>query len=183
MTLDPVRAFLGRLDHLSVDDLSVLALGPPDPSERDRLRERAETAAEDAGRLDEFDAAAERAVALAIEAFSFRGYEPTWFGPNWGRSLGRVDDRARLLAAIEDAALAAVVADLVPNDAEALSEPFELAASMAGTAPTSNPASDAHPNLVRVAWVVAAFPWIVLSTQVLFVVAARILNRSSNLFG
>jgi hypothetical protein len=84
--------------------------------------------------------APDRARQALIQAFSFRAYEPTWFGLNWGRSLGRADDRARLLAAVEDAAVAAVVADLLPeDDVVALREPFERVASMAGTAPAANP--------------------------------------------
>src|SRR5262249_40966325 len=100
--------------------------------------------------------AADRASAVIVGELSFRGLEPTWFGLNWGRSLARSEDRAALVQAVEDAAMAAVVADLVPDDAAALAEPFELVASMAGTAPTVNPAARAHPTVVRLAWLFGA---------------------------
>jgi hypothetical protein len=152
-----IDAFLDRLDRLSIDDLQVLALSPADPAERDALHDRAEAAARAAGRLDELDDAADRANEAIVTALSFRGYEPTWFGLNWGRALARSEDRAALVQAVEDAAVAAVVADLVPEDAAALAEPFELVASMAGTAPAVNPPSMRHRNVVRAAWVFGAF--------------------------
>jgi hypothetical protein len=138
--VDRTAAFLETLSRLNVDDLAVLALPEPDPDERTALLARAITSAEEAGRLDEVRAAPGRAREIIVQAFSFRAYDPTWFGLNWGRSLGRADDRARLLAAVEDAAIAAVVADVMPvDDVAALREPFERIASMAGTAPAANP--------------------------------------------
>jgi hypothetical protein len=138
--VDRVGAFLEALERLAVDDLAVLALPEPDPDERTALLARAITVAEGAGRLDEVRAAPARAREVIVKAFAFRAYDPTWFGLNWGRSLGRADDRARLLAAIEDAAVAAVVADLLTeDDVAALREPFERISSMAGTAPAANP--------------------------------------------
>ena len=138
--VDRVGAFLEVLERLAVDDLAMLALPEPDPEERSALLVRAEAAAAKAGRLDELRAAPSRAREAVVQAFAFRAYEPTWFGLNWGRSLGRADDRARLVAAVEDAAVAAVVADLLPgDDVAALREPFEHVASMAGTAPAASP--------------------------------------------
>jgi hypothetical protein len=154
-----IDEFLQRLDHLSVDDLTMLALGPMDPDERDRLLERIDAAAEAAGRLDEVDDAADRATDALVHAFSFRSFEPTWFGLNWGRSLGRPEDRAHLFQAVGDAAMAAVVADLVPDAAAALSEPFEIATSMTGAAPSVSPMSNRRRrgNVVRMLWLIAAF--------------------------
>jgi hypothetical protein len=138
--IDRVGAFLAGLERLAVDDLAVLALPEPDPDERAALIARAEAAGDEAGRLDEVRAAPGRAREALVQAFSFRGYDPTWFGLNWGRSLGRADDRARLVGAVEDAAVAAAVADILAEDDVAkLREPFERIASMAGTAPAANP--------------------------------------------
>ena len=152
----PLDAFLDRLGHLSVDDLSVLAIAESDPVARRELLERAEAAAARAGRGDEPATARRAAREMLFGAFARRAYDPTWFGLNWGRSLGRADDRARLVAAVEDAAVAAALADLLPSDdVAALSEPFELAASMAGTAPSANPT--AGDSTGRRGLVVAAF--------------------------
>jgi hypothetical protein len=153
-----IDEFLSRLDHFSVDDLTMLALGPVDAEERDRLLDEIDEAAAAAGRLDEVDEAAERALDVLLNAFSFRSLEPTWFGLNWGRSLGRPEDRALLFQAVGDAAMAAVVEDLVPDAAAALSEPFEIATSMAGAAPSVSPASKerGRANVVRALWLIAA---------------------------
>jgi hypothetical protein len=137
---DRIGPFLDRLAHLSLDDLAMLALPEPDAEERAGLLARAATAAADAGRRAELADAPVHAREVVLAAFSFRGFEPTWFGLNWGRSLGRAADRAHLIAAVEDAAVAEVVADLLEvEDVAALREPFELVASMVGTAPASNP--------------------------------------------
>ena len=172
-----IDAFLSRLERLSIDDLQVLALPPADPDERDALLDRVDAAARAAGRLDELDEAADSANAVIIEALAQRGYEPTWFGLNWGCASARSEDRAALLAAVEDAAVAAVVADLVPDEAAALAEPFELVASMAGTAPAVNPTSAAHRNTVRVAWVFGAFGLLIAAGIALTELVAEIVRE------
>ena len=160
----------------------MLALAPFDPAESDRLRDRAEDAADAAGRLALLDAAVVRAGDVIVQSFAFRGLEPTWFGLNWGRAMSRADDRARLFEAVEDAAMAAVVEDLLPEEASALAEPFELAASMRGSAPASNPMSDRHRNAVRAAWVFAAFGWIATGANVIVSLVAEILSERSSPF-
>jgi len=137
---DALAAFLAELGRYSVDDLAMVALPEPDPDERAALLQRAVDAAHAADRREELAMAPARAREQLFRAWSRRGYEPTWFGLTWGRSLGRADDRARLVAAVEDAAVAAVMADLLsPEDVGALREPFDIATSMAGAAPASNP--------------------------------------------
>jgi hypothetical protein len=138
--VDRLAPFLERLSRLSVDDLAIIALPEPDEPTRRELLQGALDAAEAAGRGAEVRAAPARARDQLLDAFARRAYEPTWFGLNWSRSLGRAADRARLLAAVEDAAVAESVADLLgADDLAALREPFEIASSMGGTAPTSNP--------------------------------------------
>ena len=126
---DPLADFLRNLGRLSIDDLALVALPEPDPDQRAELLQRAVDAAAGSGRRDLLAGAPARARDTLFRAYSRRGYDPTWFGLNWGRSLGRADDRARLVAAVEDAAVAAVVADLLPaEDVAALREPYEIAA-------------------------------------------------------
>ena len=141
--VDRVAPFLERLSHLNLDDLAMLALPEPDAATRHALLQRALDAAEAAGRGAAAREAPGRARDAIVRAYSFRGYDVTWFGLNWGRSIGRATDRARLIAAIEDAALADVVADLLPtDDVAALREPFDLVASMTGAAPLASPRLD-----------------------------------------
>jgi hypothetical protein len=117
-------AFLEALSRRNLDDLGVVALSEPDPTARGALLRRATAAAAAAGadRLAEVRAVPDRVQAIAFRSFAFRGYEPTWFGLNWGRSIGRADDRARLVAAVEDAA----VADVGPTSCRpTILRPFE----------------------------------------------------------
>jgi hypothetical protein len=137
---DPLEAFLAELGRLNIDDLLMIALPEPDPEERAGLLQRAVDAAHAADRREALAVAPIKARDQLFRAWSRRGIDPTWFGLNWGRSLGRADDRARLIAAVEDAAVAAVVADVLPEeDVAALREPFEIARSMKGAAPAANP--------------------------------------------
>lgn len=156
---DRLAPFLDRLSHLAIDDLAMLALSEPDADARRALLQRALDAAVAAGRGDEVRTAPGRARDAIVRAYSFRGYDATWFGLNWGRSIGRADDRARLIAAIEDGAVAEVVADLLPpDDVAELRAAFELAASMAGAAPLANPRLDAKAGagVVGIAWLIGA---------------------------
>ena len=158
---DPLEAFLAELGRLNIDDLLMIALPEPDPDERAALLQRAVDAAHAADRREALAAAPRRARDQLFRAWSRRGIDPTWFGLNWGRSLGRSEDRARLVAAVEDAAVAAVVGDLVPEeDVVALREPFEIAASMAGAGPDTNPSARGEPRrqpIVILAFVAGVF--------------------------
>jgi hypothetical protein len=176
---DPLRPFLDRLVGLSIDDLSALALPQPDLSAHDDLVDRVYDIAEDGARIDDVERAAEAAKDYIVVAFARRGFDPTWFGLNWGRSLSRSNDRAVLMLAVVDAAVAAAAGDLLTEgDAAALSEPFELAASMTGTATSANPsAGRISPIVVRIAWVVGAFGWVVLSAQMVFELVEDIVRQ------
>jgi hypothetical protein len=136
-----VDAFLAAVERTSVDDLQMVALPLPDPTARAKRLDTVETAAAAAGRTTMLAEARSRTRALILGAFARRTYDPTWFGLNWGRSLGRSTDRAALLAAADDAAAVTVVEDLIdePDLIEALAWPFQIAAAMRGTAPATNP--------------------------------------------
>ncbi len=52
-----------------------------------------------------------------LERWTGAAYRPTWAGGlNWGVSSGRAEDRAAVVAALEDAALAAVAEGIAPDD-------------------------------------------------------------------
>ena len=181
---DPFGDFLRELGLLSIDDLAMVALPEPDPDERAALLQRAVDAADAAGRRELLASAPARARDSLFRAYSRRGYDPTWFGLNWGRSLGRADDRARLVAAVEDAAVAAVVADLLPaDDVAALREPYEIAASMAGAGPDTNPSTRGlrrRRPVVAAAFVVGVFGAVVTGAYVVagaVIAAAALITR------
>ncbi len=138
---DRLDAFLERLDRMSLADLGVLALPDPDPDERRALVERVDRAAAAASPPRTAAVAAARSTVRGalLRRFSGAGLQPTFAGLNW-TSHQRVVDRARLIAAAEDAAVAALLEDVLDSeDAAALREPFEIAASMPGTATTGVP--------------------------------------------
>ena len=135
-----LEMFLDGAERTNIDDLILVALPTPDPQVRARRLAAVTNAATAAGRAALLDEARARARTTIVQGFARRAYDPTWFGLNWGRSLGRSADRAALIAAAEDAAAATVVEDVI--DAEIvgdLGRPFQLASSMQGAAPATNP--------------------------------------------
>ena len=135
-----LEAFLQKLERTNVDDLIVIALPAPDRRQRADQLAAATLAASRTGRDALLNEARLRARELLVAGFARRAYDPTWFGLNWGRSLGRSADRAALLAAAEDAAAAAVVEDLIDVAlVDDLESPFMSVAGMRGSAPAVNP--------------------------------------------
>lgn len=136
---DRLDAFLHELDRTKLADLEVLALPEPDPEERAALLARV---AEAAARPDAVDVDGTRAGIreLMLRRLSGDGFRPTWAGLNWVASPMRIEDRAWLIVAVEDAAVAALLEDrLDPDDVAALREPFAIASSMEGAGTTGVP--------------------------------------------
>jgi hypothetical protein len=130
-------AFIARLQRLDLEDLRLLALPLPDPGERAALLENVDRVAADAGRTALVADGRQRARDAVVTAYNRHAYDPTWAGLNWGRSLGTTRDRLGLVVAAEDAAVAAVMDDLLDEDlVSTLAEPFEHAAGMAGSTTT-----------------------------------------------
>jgi hypothetical protein len=139
--LDRLDSFLHELDRTNLADLEVLALPEPDPELRAGLLGRVAAAAAAAGQ-DAVDVGGTRAGVreLMLRRLSADTYRPTWAGLNWVASPMRTDDRTRLMVAVEDAAIAALLEDcLDPDDVAALRGPFEVASSMAGSGITGVP--------------------------------------------
>jgi hypothetical protein len=107
-----VSALLERLTHL---DLQVLVVAAPD---RTRLtaRETARSAAEAAGRGLLFDEAITAVRDTTIQAFARGGFTGTWAATDMAMSVASARDRIAAAAALEEAAMAAVVEDLVDED-------------------------------------------------------------------
>jgi len=134
--------FLRAIERMSIDDLLMIALPLPDPASRSRIMAAATDAAAASGREALLTDAREHARRLLVDGFARRAYEPTWFGLNWSRSLGRPGDRAALFAAAEDAAAGVVVEDLIdPGLFDDLAGRFQSVAGMKGSAPAVNPVS------------------------------------------
>ena len=133
---DRLNAFLVELDRANLADLEVLVLPAPDPDLRSALLARVDAAAEAAPGRARVDVGAIRAEFrdLMLARLSSLAYQPTWAGLNWAASPMRMADRARLIEAVADAAVAAALADrLDPDDVAALREGFEIVRSMPGT--------------------------------------------------
>ena len=130
-------AFIVRLQRLDLEDLRLLALPVPDPEERAALLAEIGEQAAAAGRTALVEEGRERVRAAIVTAYDRHMYDPTWVGLNWGRSLGTTKDRLGLIVAAEDAAIAAVMSDLLDVDLVAsLAEPLEHAAGMTGATTT-----------------------------------------------
>jgi hypothetical protein len=140
--VDRLEAFLVELDRMSLADLEVLALPSPDPDARAALLDRVDEAARDVGgtRSAEIRAARARIRELLFTRFAQGALDVTWAGVTWRGTGNRTDERIKLIIAVEDAAVAAMMADrLDADDIAALREPFEIASSMRGTGRTGVP--------------------------------------------
>jgi hypothetical protein len=107
------------LERLTRVNLQVVVVAPPDGARR-TARARARAAAVGAGRGDLLDQAVGAARETVMRAFSRGGFSGTWAATDWSISVARPDDRVAAAAAFEEAAMAAVVEDLV--DEETLEE-------------------------------------------------------------
>jgi hypothetical protein len=116
---DPDAAARARvaalLDRIARVELQVVVVAPPDATRR-AARERARDAAIVAGRgvlLDEATGAAREA---ALRAFAGGGFSGTWAATEMAASVATSSDRVAAAAAFEEAAIAAVVEDLVDEE-------------------------------------------------------------------
>jgi hypothetical protein len=123
--------FLEDLDHLGIEDVGLVSLPPDGAAERTPAREAAVAACTAAGLGPLLESTREKARTRVIRMYDRNMYQPTWAGLNWGRSLGTVEDRVAVAAAIEDAAIGTVATDVVAAEqAEALLEPMRLLVAM-----------------------------------------------------
>ena len=150
-------AFLERLDRVGLEDLRLISLPLPDRALRGTLLTEVDRVAAGAGRKPLVDEARRRTQDAIARAYARHQYEPTWAGLNWGRSLGTTNDRLSLALAAEDAAVAAVMSDLLDDDTVAvLSEPFEHAAGMAGSTTTPSLALTKSNGIGWLIWILLA---------------------------
>jgi hypothetical protein len=123
---DGARARLDALfdafDRLTPDELARIGLVRADPFERQALHSTVTAAARSGGRSALLSEANEAARDAVLRRYAAGGLRPTWLGLNWGVSQGTTNDRVAIVEALEDAAAAAVVEDLVdPAVVDALS--------------------------------------------------------------
>jgi hypothetical protein len=111
-----VEDLFAGFDRLTPDEMAHLGLRRGDASARHRAMAEVRAAAKRSGRealLDEAVAAARDGV---LARYAAGGLHPTWLGLNWGLSGGSAADEVAIVTALEDAAAAAVVADLLNAD-------------------------------------------------------------------
>lgn len=126
-----VERFLEELDHLGIEDVALVSLPHDGAGERTPEREAAAAACVAAGLGALLDETREKARNRIIRMYDRNLYQPTWAGLNWGRSLGTVEDRVAVAAAVEDAAIGTVAMDVAPpEDVEMLLEPLRLLTTM-----------------------------------------------------
>ena len=114
--VDAARARVAALlDMLPMIDLQVVVVAMPDETRR-AARAKAIDAAVAAGRgglLDEATGAVREAV---LEIFSRSGFSGTWALTDMAVSVTRAEDRVAAAAAFEEAAMAAIVEDIVDEE-------------------------------------------------------------------
>jgi hypothetical protein len=180
---DRLEAFLARLDRLGLEDLRLLALPLPDPTERGALLTEVDRVATEAQRGNLVEEGRRRSREAIFRAYDRHQYDPTWAGLNWGRSLGTSRDRLGLVLAAEDAAVAAVLSDLLDEDTViTLTEPFERAAGMAGSTTTPSLSLDRSGPVGLLARIVYALMLVVVAATI-GVVAAALTFITSVLLG
>lgn len=105
----------GILERLARSSLQVVVVAPPDAT-RVAARERAHAAAIVAGRGVLFDQAVAAARDATFRTFARSAFSGTWALTDMAMSVTNAQDRMAAATAIEEAAIAAVVEDLVDDD-------------------------------------------------------------------
>jgi hypothetical protein len=108
-----VEAFFARLDRLGNDGVGQAPVPAADRARRDEVRDAATAAAIAARRGHLLEDSRSAAREVALRRFGSRVFRTTWVGLNWGQSLGTVEDRVAIAEIFDDAAMGAVVADIV----------------------------------------------------------------------
>lgn len=103
------------LERLTRVDLQVVVVAPPDAT-RLAARDGARAAAIAAGRNVLLDEATAAARETTLRAFAGAGFSGTWAATDMSVSVATASDRVAAAAAFEEAAMAAVVEDLVDDD-------------------------------------------------------------------
>jgi hypothetical protein len=112
---DPRDRVTETVEALSRINLQVVVLSPPDATRR-RAQATARQAAASAGRSRLLDEAVSAARETVMRAFSRGGFSGTWAATDWSISVASAADRVAAAAAFEEAAMAAVVEDLVDEE-------------------------------------------------------------------
>jgi hypothetical protein len=113
-----------QLERVGLADLRrvVTEGGPPG---RRSLRRETEAAVRRADLADLLVEARARFQDWLERAYNRGGYDPTPIGLNWGRTLGSVADRVDVFRTVDDAVLATVAHELIPeDDRQVLLEPY-----------------------------------------------------------
>jgi hypothetical protein len=96
-------------------NLGVVVVAPPDAT-RVAAREVATAAADGAGRGGLLDEATAAARDVVLKAFAGAGFSGTWAATEMSVSVASASDRVAVVAALEEAAVAAVAEDVVDDD-------------------------------------------------------------------
>ena len=111
-----LEALFEGFDRLTPDELSRMGMRRDHGQARASLLRVCAEAAEKHGRTNLLVEARVQAREAVLNRYSAGSLHATYIGLNWGISQGTVDDRVSVVQALEDAAAAAVVADVVERD-------------------------------------------------------------------
>ena len=111
-----LEALFEGFDRLTPDELARMGMRRDHGDARRSLLRVVAEAAERCGRTELLREAQTQAREAVLNRYSAGSLHPTFIGLNWGLSQGTVDDRVSVVQALEDAASAAVVADVAERD-------------------------------------------------------------------
>lgn len=108
-----LETLFARFDRLTPFELERIGLRRRDDEAREALLHTVADAARSADRTLLLNEARAQARDTVLRRYRDGGLHPTWVGLNWGISQGTIENRVAIVEALEDAAAATVVADLV----------------------------------------------------------------------
>jgi hypothetical protein len=111
-----LEALFAGFDRLTPDELARIGLERRDDEHRQEMLRVVAAAAKAADRTALVGEARSRARETVLRRYRDGALHPTWVGLNWGISQGTISDRVAIIEALEDAAEAAVVEDLVDRE-------------------------------------------------------------------
>ena len=111
-----VDRFLVEVSKLPAERLRLFAVAPADVERHRRVVDGVEAAAIERGAWDSLAEILADVNNWVLRRYADRGYDPTFFGLNWGRSPGTAQDRAIVAGSLREAVTAIVLAPVISAD-------------------------------------------------------------------
>jgi hypothetical protein len=111
-----VDRFLVEVSKLPAERLPLFAVAPADAERHRRVVDDVEAAAIEGGLREPLAEILADVNDWVLRRYADRGYDPTFFGLNWGRSPGTARDRAIVAGSLRETVTAIVLATVIPAE-------------------------------------------------------------------